>query len=85
VNPVTTSAFDLPERLSAKADPKLIAGDEQHFAAVAKCLEHRSSSWPAPGGRTPGTRRQGSGGAADRYVAMTRATQQLVIIATGIS
>jgi DNA helicase IV len=38
VNPVTTSAFDLPERLSAKADPALIAGDERHFAAIAESL-----------------------------------------------
>jgi hypothetical protein len=34
VMPVTTSAFNLPEHLVAKADPTLIAGDEQHFAAV---------------------------------------------------
>ncbi|MDX3751982.1 RNA polymerase recycling motor ATPase HelR [Streptomyces sp. AK08-02] len=34
-----TSAFDLPERLAAKADPKLIARDERHFAAIAECLE----------------------------------------------
>ncbi|MEU8674213.1 RNA polymerase recycling motor ATPase HelR [Streptomyces sp. NPDC048560] len=39
MNPVTTSAFDLPDRLADKADPALIAGDEQHFAAVAECLE----------------------------------------------
>jgi hypothetical protein len=38
VNPLTTSAFDLPDRLSAKADPALIAGDEQHFAAIAEGL-----------------------------------------------
>lgn len=35
----TTRAFDLPERLSAKADPALIAADEEHFTAVAACLE----------------------------------------------
>ncbi|MEU3979203.1 RNA polymerase recycling motor ATPase HelR [Streptomyces sp. NPDC026672] len=34
-----TGAFALPERLAAKADPALIARDEQHFAAVAACLE----------------------------------------------
>ncbi|MFE5944390.1 RNA polymerase recycling motor ATPase HelR [Streptomyces sp. NPDC056480] len=34
-----TSAFDLPDRLTLKADPALIAGDERHFAAIAKCLE----------------------------------------------
>ncbi|MFD8481542.1 RNA polymerase recycling motor ATPase HelR [Kitasatospora sp. NPDC059673] len=35
----TTSAFELPERLAAKADPALIAEDERHFAAVAATLE----------------------------------------------
>jgi DNA helicase IV len=39
VNPLTTSAFDLPDRLSAKADPALIAGDERHFTAIAESLE----------------------------------------------
>ncbi|MFG2627903.1 RNA polymerase recycling motor ATPase HelR [Streptomyces sp. NPDC048473] len=39
MNPLTTSAFDLPDRLSPKADPTLIAGDEQHLAAIAECLE----------------------------------------------
>jgi DNA helicase IV len=39
VNPLTTSAFDLPDHLTPKADPTLIAGDEQHFAAIAECLE----------------------------------------------
>jgi DNA helicase IV len=34
----TTSTFDLPDRLAAKADPALIAGDEQHFAAIAWSL-----------------------------------------------
>ncbi|WP_283135891.1 RNA polymerase recycling motor ATPase HelR [Rhizohabitans arisaemae] len=32
-------AFDLPDHLSPKADPALIAGDERHFAAVAESLE----------------------------------------------
>jgi len=35
----TTSVFDLPDRLAPKADPRLIAGDEQHFAAIAESLE----------------------------------------------
>src|SRR5215469_12914575 len=39
VNPLVASAFDLPDRLAAKADPALIAGDEQHFAAIAESLE----------------------------------------------
>ncbi|MFG1945668.1 RNA polymerase recycling motor ATPase HelR [Nonomuraea sp. NPDC048826] len=39
MNPLTTSAFDLPANLSAKADPKLIGGDEQHFIAIAESLQ----------------------------------------------
>jgi DNA helicase IV len=38
VNPLTASAFDLPERLAAKADPALIADDERHFAAIGESL-----------------------------------------------
>ncbi|MEV4870550.1 RNA polymerase recycling motor ATPase HelR [Streptomyces syringium] len=36
---LTTSAFDLPDRLSAKAAPALIDSDEQHFAAISESLE----------------------------------------------
>jgi hypothetical protein len=36
---LTTNAFDLPDHLAAKADPALIAVDEQHFAAIAASLE----------------------------------------------
>jgi DNA helicase IV len=36
---MTTSAFDLPDRLAAKSDPALIAGDERHLAAIAASLE----------------------------------------------
>ncbi|MEV0972253.1 RNA polymerase recycling motor ATPase HelR [Microtetraspora glauca] len=39
MNRATTSAFDLPDSLSRKADPTLIADDEQHFAAIAESLE----------------------------------------------
>ena len=39
MNPLTASAFDLPDHLAPKADPTLIAGDEQHFAAIAESLE----------------------------------------------
>ncbi|WP_406355583.1 AAA family ATPase [Streptomyces sp. NBC_01635] len=53
-----TSVFDLPERLSAKADPKLISGDEAHFTAIAESLEQaiaelsdlRDATLRAPGG-----------------------------------
>ncbi len=37
------SAFDLPERLVAKAAPDLVAADEQHFAAIAESLEQTIS------------------------------------------
>lgn len=37
--PLTASAFDLPDRVAAKADPALIASDEQHFATLAESLE----------------------------------------------
>src|SRR5690625_1137043 len=37
--PLTTSAFDLPHDLAAKADPALIASDEAHFATIAAHLE----------------------------------------------
>jgi len=39
VNTLATSAFDLPDHLIAKADPALIAADEQHFSAIAQSLE----------------------------------------------
>ncbi|MGK5741217.1 RNA polymerase recycling motor ATPase HelR [Micromonospora sp. URMC 103] len=37
---MTTSVFHLPDHLTAKADPGLTAGDEQHFVAIAESLEH---------------------------------------------
>ncbi|MGW1061770.1 RNA polymerase recycling motor ATPase HelR [Micromonospora rubida] len=59
VNPLTTSLFDLPDHLLSKADPVLIAGDEQHFAAIAERLEQLSADLSdrldaarkAPGGK----------------------------------
>ncbi|WP_262284335.1 RNA polymerase recycling motor ATPase HelR [Micromonospora sp. MA102] len=51
--------FDLPDRLSPKADPALIARDEEHFAAMAESLERLSADLSdrldaarrAPGGK----------------------------------
>ena len=37
--PLTTSAFQLPDNLTAKADAALIAADDKHFAAIADTLE----------------------------------------------
>lgn len=59
MTPLTTSAFDLPEHLSPKADPALIGGDERHFAAISQSLEQaiaevsdsREAARRAPGGK----------------------------------
>lgn len=39
MHPVATSIFTLPDHLAAKADPQLIARDEQHLRAVATALQ----------------------------------------------
>ncbi|WP_345800441.1 RNA polymerase recycling motor ATPase HelR [Microbacterium sp. AZCO] len=39
MNSVSTSPFDLPDNLAAKAAPALIAADETHFAAIGESLE----------------------------------------------
>ncbi len=39
MEPLTTSVFDLPGHLAPKADPALVSGDTQHFAAIARTLE----------------------------------------------
>jgi hypothetical protein len=59
VIPVTTNVFNLPDHLVAKADPALIAGDEQHLAAVAESLAQQiadlsdqlDTQRKAPGGK----------------------------------
>ncbi|MET7967610.1 RNA polymerase recycling motor ATPase HelR [Micromonospora sp. NPDC005305] len=51
--------FDLPDRLSPKADPTLIARDEEHFAAMAESIERLAADLSdrldaarrAPGGK----------------------------------
>ena len=55
----TTTAFNLPQRLIAKADPALISGDDEHLAAVAEALEQQiadlserlDAQRKAPGGK----------------------------------
>jgi hypothetical protein len=41
VTTVSTGVFALPENLAAKTEPRLIADDEQHFAAIAASLEQQ--------------------------------------------
>ncbi|GLF93218.1 RNA polymerase recycling motor ATPase HelR [Streptomyces yaizuensis] len=77
MNPLTTSAFDLPERLSPKADPALIASDEQHFAAIAECLEQAIADLSD---RLDATRRAPGGfgqQAMDRDIEIHRLTARL--------
>ncbi|MER6788010.1 RNA polymerase recycling motor ATPase HelR [Streptomyces sp. NPDC000658] len=77
MTPLTTGAFDLPERLSHKADPKLIAGDERHFAALAECLEQ---SIAEVSDRLDAERRAPGGlgrGAMDRDTEIHRLTARL--------
>ena len=77
MTPLTTRAYDLPERLSAKAAPALIADDERHFAVIARCLDETiaelsdrlDAELRAPGG---------TGRAAmDRDIAVHRLTGRL--------
>ena len=80
MNPLTASAFDLPDRLSSKADPALIAGDEQHFAAIAESLEQSiadlsgrlDAELKAPGGIGQG--------AMDRDMEIHRLTTRLRVL-----
>ncbi|QIJ66812.1 RNA polymerase recycling motor ATPase HelR [Streptomyces sp. JB150] len=73
----SSSAFDLPERLAAKADPALIARDERHFAAVAAALEQAIAELS---GRLDEVRRSPGGlgrQALDRDVEVHRLTGRL--------
>ena len=80
MNPLTTSAFDLPEHLAVKADPVLIAGDEQHFAAIAESLgqsiadlsDRLDAERKAPGGIGQG--------AMDRDMEIHRMTARLRVL-----
>ncbi|WNO75226.1 RNA polymerase recycling motor ATPase HelR [Streptomyces sp. AM8-1-1] len=71
------SAFDLPDRLSSKDDPTLIAGDEQHFAAIAQCLDESIAELS---GRLDAERRTPGGigrQAMDRDIEVHRLTARL--------
>jgi hypothetical protein len=46
-DPLPASVFNLPGRLAAKAAPALIAGDERHFAAVARALRQSAAGLSA--------------------------------------
>ncbi|WP_197701841.1 RNA polymerase recycling motor ATPase HelR [Micromonospora echinospora] len=74
---MTTSVFDLPDHLAAKADPALIAHDEQYFAVVAESLEQLMADLS---GRLEAERRSPGGigqGALDRDMEIHRLTTRL--------
>jgi hypothetical protein len=77
---VGTSAFDLPGRLAAKADPALIAGDEQHFAALTESLDQSIADLS---GRLDAMRKEPGGigqGAMDRDMEIHRLTARLRVL-----
>ena len=80
MNPLDTSAFDLPDRLAAKAAPALIAGDEQHFAVIADSLEQSIADLS---GRLDAERKTPGGigqAAMDRDMEVYRLTARLRVL-----
>lgn len=74
---LTASAFALPDRLAAKADPRLIAADERHFAAVGRSLAQTIAELTD---RLEATRRAPGGGgqaAMDRDLEVYRLSARL--------
>lgn len=75
-----TTAFALPDHLSAKNDPALIAADEEHFAAIDTAQREHIAELTtrlAAARRAPG----GSGqGALDRDLEIHRLTGQLSLL-----
>ena len=77
MNSLTTSVFHLPDTLTAKADPRLIAGDDAHFAAIALSLEHTIADLSA---RLDAARREPGGSgqeAMDRDLEIHRLSARL--------
>jgi DNA helicase IV len=77
VQPAITSVFDLPGHRAAKADPSLIADDEQHFGAIATCLDQTIADLAErldAERRAPGRRGQA---ALDRDLEVHRLTARL--------
>lgn len=77
MNTVASQVFDLPDRLSVKADPRLIAADERHFAAIGRSLEESIAE--ASARRDEVRRRPGGSGQAalDRDLEVHQLTSRL--------
>ncbi|WP_020579358.1 RNA polymerase recycling motor ATPase HelR [Actinopolymorpha alba] len=80
MNPLATSAFDLPDHLTPKADPTLIAGDEQHFAAIAESLERSIADLSDRLAAERRTRGGTGQGAMDRDLEIHRLTARLRVL-----
>jgi hypothetical protein len=80
VSLLANSAFDLPPRLAAKADPALIAADERHFTAIGQSLEQSIADLS---GRLEAERRAPGGigqQAMDRDMQVHRLTARLRLL-----
>jgi DNA helicase IV len=80
VIPVTTNVFNLPERLVAKADPAMIAGDELHLAAVAESLAQQIADWSDQLDRQRKAPRGKGRAALDRDLEIHRLTANLRVL-----
>jgi hypothetical protein len=80
LEPVTTSAFALSDDLAAKADPSLIAADEQHFDAIGRALDEAIADLSD---RLDAARRESGGTgqeAMDRDLEVHRLTARLRVL-----
>ena len=74
---LTTNVFELPDHLTAKADPLLIADDERHFAQIAQTLDQTVADLTA---RVDATRKERGGSgqqALERDLEIHRLTARL--------
>lgn len=74
---LTTSAFDLPDRLAAKADPALIADDERHFADIARSLDRSVAELSERIDELRRARGESGGEAVERDMEIHRSTARL--------
>jgi DNA helicase IV len=72
-----TSVFDLPSRLSAKSDPALIAGDERHFAEIARSLKRTMSDLSQRLDAERAMRAESGGEAVERDMEVRRLSSRL--------
>lgn len=89
MNPCHRSVFDLPDGLAAKAAPALVAGDEEHFAAIQESLDDSGADLsrrladlrraPGGGGQKASDRDQQIHRLAHRLSVLQRLSQDLCL------